>query len=352
MYIYVIATVISVVFAYRSTKTQNRYVKIALQILSFAPLFIVSAVRYNVGTDFPETYTKRFLWRANQGADISAAFEIGFVKIIDFILLFSKNPQWLFAVCSLIFVGLTFIAVYQQSNNPTYSILLLVIGCHYFISLNLMRNFVAISIFIYAFKYIKERKLIKYSIFMLLASSIHMSMLIFFPLYFLYNERKCGVKTTAILSIGTIVLLPILKISFQYIIQYTDYGIYYETQQYSSAIFLTSLFIINLMLLIMFLKNYKENQEDKLYNFYIKIELISFLITILSLILPMARRLILGFNFVQILSIPYILGKEKNAKVRLVLNALIIAIFTFYTYREIAILGSHEVLPYQTIFDK
>lgn len=351
MIVYIIATMISVGLAYLSSKINNKKIKIAVEILSALPLFIVAAIRYNVGTDYSHTYTDRFIWRATNGHDLSAVFEPGFIKIIDFILLFSKNPQWLFVICAFLFSAFTFTAIYQQSENPTYSVLLLVIGCHYFVSLNLMRCFVAIAIAIYAFKYIKERKIIPFTIFIALAATLHTSILILYPLYFLYDKRQCGVKTVTIMILCLIISLPLLKSLLYHVIQFTSYAFYYESEQYGEEVFLKTLFVVNAIILILFLKNQKEHKEDKLYNFYVKVELITFLITIMGGIMPMARRLILSFQFIQILSIPYIMKKEKNPNVRLVLNVLVIILLTVYTYREIVIKGYHEVLPYQTIFN-
>lgn len=58
-------------------------------------------------------------------------------------------------------------------------------------STNLMRNSIAIMIFVNALTYIKERKPLPYFGLCLLAISFHVSAIAYFPLYFLFN-RKCN----------------------------------------------------------------------------------------------------------------------------------------------------------------
>ncbi len=149
MAVYISATIMSVAISILSVyakKKGNKLFFYILAVLAILPLFCVSAFRYNVGTDYPYTYTKRFLWRAN-GADLSAIFEFGFIWLIDIILFFTKNPYWLFIVCSAIFICFVFKAIYQQSNWVPYSILVLVIGRTLFWKLKLNEKFYGISYF-------------------------------------------------------------------------------------------------------------------------------------------------------------------------------------------------------------
>ena len=349
MIVYICATTISVILSILSMKAKKRNTTlfVILAILAALPLFCVAAFRYNVGTDYSYTYTQRFLWHLN-GFDLSEIFEFGFIWLIDIIQLFTRNPQWLFIVCAAIFTFFTFKAIYQQSNWVPYSILMLVIGEHFFGSLNLMRNFVALAIFLYAFKYIRQRKLLPFTIYMFIAFAFHKSVIILYPLYFIY-QFKMSRKMAIIIFILTCISLPLLDKIFEFIITRLQYGGYYKNKV-GNITLLKSTFLLNFLILMIQLYYYDKNKNDLLYNMYMKIQLLITLIALCSGILPMARRLIILPWFVQILSIPYITNKEENKKKKWIVNIAICLIFIAFTVRQITVQGMHCVLPYQSIF--
>ena len=349
MAVYITTTILAVAISIFSmyVKKKNRILFAVLVILAALPLFCVAAFRYNVGTDYSYTYTQRFIWHLN-GFDLSEIFEFGFIWLIDLIQIFTTNPQWLFIVCAAIFTFFVFKAIYQQSNWVPYSILMLVIGGHFFGSLNLMRNFVALAIFLYAFKYIRQRRLLPFTIWMIIAFSFHKSIIILYPLYFIYSF-KMSRKTAIIIFILTCISLPLLDKIFEFIITKLQYGWYYKNKD-GNITELKTTFILNLFLLIVQLYYYDKNKDDLLYNMYMKIQLLVTIIALCSGILPMARRLIILPSFVQILSIPYITNKEKDKKKRWIVNIAICIIFIVFTIRQITVQGMHSVLPYQSIF--
>src|SRR5690606_11238153 len=61
----------------------------------------------------------------------------------------------------------------------------LILGPHYLILMNGMRQTIAGCIFIYSIKYIQERKLLPYIICILLATTIHKSAIILVVIYFI-----------------------------------------------------------------------------------------------------------------------------------------------------------------------
>ncbi len=206
----------------------------------------------------------------------------------------------------------------------------------------------ALAIFLYAFKYIKQRKLLPFTIWTLVAFAFHKSIIILYPLYFIY-QFKISKKATIIITILTVVLLPLLNIVFEFIITKLSYGWYYNNKE-GNITLLKSTIIVNVMLLVIQLYYYDKNKNDLQYNMYLKIQLLITLIAICSGILPMARRLIILPSFIQILSIPYITKAEENKKVKWAVNIIICLVFTVYTIRQITVQSMHCVLPYQSIF--
>ena len=72
MTVYVSATIFAVILSIISVhiKKENRILFFIMAMISALPLFCVAAFRYNVGTDYPVTYTQRFLSRID-GYDLS-----------------------------------------------------------------------------------------------------------------------------------------------------------------------------------------------------------------------------------------------------------------------------------------
>jgi len=77
----------------------------------------------------------------------------------------------------------------RYTNNIPLGIMLFVVFEGIFIATNLIRNSIAISLFLIALPYLEERKPIKYFALCLLATSFHLSALVYFPLYFFFHIR-------------------------------------------------------------------------------------------------------------------------------------------------------------------
>ena len=74
-------------------------------------------------------------------------------------------------------------------DNIPYALILYVTFNGFIISTDLLRNSIAIMIFLNSIEYIKERKIIPYMILCTLALTFHTSSLLFYPLYFFFNKR-------------------------------------------------------------------------------------------------------------------------------------------------------------------
>ena len=104
MIIYIIMLIISILFMYVSTKAKKKWQKCCCYVMAFLPFFLVSALRYDLGTDYLRRYNFDYHRIAN-GIDVKN-MEIGFKTIIRICLLFSQESTALFIVTSAITVGL------------------------------------------------------------------------------------------------------------------------------------------------------------------------------------------------------------------------------------------------------
>ena len=102
-----------------------------------------------------------------------------------------------------------------------------------FVSLNGMRQTLAFSIFVYSLHFIRDKKLLKYAITILIATSFHKSAIIFIPLYFILNYEIFRSKNLQyILLITTILFSYIFSDSIWQIASFVSPYIGYGTEDY------------------------------------------------------------------------------------------------------------------------
>jgi hypothetical protein len=95
-----------------------------------------------------------------------------------------------------------------------FSFFIFITARMFFNSMNISRQFLSIAILLFSIDFIKERKFIKFTIFVLLATSIHFTSIVFFVVYPLSYIKFNAKKTILLLSLGVI-----SAISFDKLIQ-------------------------------------------------------------------------------------------------------------------------------------
>lgn len=156
-------------------------------------IMVITSARYNVGWD----YTTYYKMLKNPGG---ASYFEPIVRCFYYISQYFEAPWLLFTlffVSSMIFIILGI----EGRSCDKYESLIIFMSLFYFESLNIMRQFLAIAILFYAFKYIQRKKLLRYLIWILIASLVHTSAWFALPIYFIYNYIELD-KTIIITFIG------------------------------------------------------------------------------------------------------------------------------------------------------
>lgn len=127
-------------------------------------------------------------------------------RSIEDAVIFLKYPKepgyivwnWIVATITTnryIFIFLTTILMYflfykgMVKNVKNFGIaLILFLGLFFFFTFTYLRQTIAVGIIWCSYRYITERKLLKFIFFIVLAASFHNSAIIFFPMYFLCNK--------------------------------------------------------------------------------------------------------------------------------------------------------------------
>ncbi len=322
--------------------------------LSAMALFIMAAIRYDVGTD-----NLGYMIRFNQISNLKLAnykdskFEFGYFLFSKVLMSITDSPQFVIAMTSAIFLLFIYLFIINFSDNIIFSVFLLITTGAFSYSLNIMRQMIAVSMFFYALKFVKEKKLLKYCIIIFIASLFHTVALIYLPVYFLLNIRLKKKMLAIIIFICFI--SEKLRIIFtnsvrEYFPEY--YG--YFGSSYDSEKFLGALIVINILILIVaiilddfYLLDYEDNVYKQSCIFY-NVQVLATITAILSPIIPNSDRFVMMFMPVQIVYVPYLISRMKSKKT--LTNIVFVIIYLSFFAYYILIQNYAGTLPYKTIF--
>ena len=151
----------------------------------FMMLFLVSALRYETGNDYPR-YEEIF--RRIWGGWVVPT-EWGFNVLIKGLgyLFGETNYLLFFALFAFFTVFFMLKALYALSESFGFSFFLFMAFGYYFNSMNTMRYYFAAALALYAIVFIQRKQYVRFVCVILLAALIHKSVLLVMPIYLLAN---------------------------------------------------------------------------------------------------------------------------------------------------------------------
>ncbi|WP_227514005.1 EpsG family protein [Acinetobacter lactucae] len=306
----------------------------------FVPIFILilffSIRDFTVGTD-TITYTKFFRdGLAPQYYEFNPEVEVGYQFVEYLILNITHNYFWLFFFCSLIVVPSYFYIIKKYSTNYILSIFIFITFGLYNFFFNGLRQGIAIAICFLALPFLLDKKILKYFIFVFIASLFHVSAWVMLFFYFLVHSRiKLEYKMISIIGISSIISGLVINYLANSNKRYESYG---QIDEASGGYLTLSFYIVLGMFIYIFGKKERINN----YNFRVYEQI--FLCGLL-LVIPVAflgtdpsgpQRLLNYFLPILTLLLPMLLDKYK------------LAIFVFlamiYFYLVTSKFG--EIIPY------
>lgn len=189
MWLYVLLTVIVVLLGimvnidYRGkVHSRGQMLNRVILIAVFLLLFAVSACRIAVGNDY---WVYRFQFRLI-AQDRHVSYEIGFQLVVYLMQLIFGYDNYLpiFALFSALTVFFFVKAMYDQSDNFSYTVFLLMTGGYYFMSFDNVRYYFALAVALYAMKYVLSGRYWKFILWICFAACFHKTILIVIPIYF------------------------------------------------------------------------------------------------------------------------------------------------------------------------
>ncbi|MBR5778866.1 MAG: EpsG family protein [Bacteroidales bacterium] len=139
--------------------------------------------------------------------------EPGFALWCGIIKILGGNFQWLLITTSLFIVGSFSIFVYRHSKSVLWSIFILFCFQYYYSSFDIIRHFMATSFLLLGYKYVEQRKIIPFLLFIFIGSLFHKIAFIF-TLYYFVPLVKWNTKIFVLFAIMVLIVnMLISKIS-------------------------------------------------------------------------------------------------------------------------------------------
>lgn len=391
---YIAGTLLSVVvllfYQYKVASKNNKAgIKVLFFILSVLPLFLLSSLRWNVGTDTWHTYTPEYLalkseahpltseeeqimvecyqmdmqhdegFTAQQAEavpieDIYRYFRTttlhtapGFQMLELALISMNADVQWLYVVTSFIILFFIYASIYIQSDEPAAAVLFFVLTGSYFLSMNIIAQFMAISICLFACTFAQKRKLIPFLAFVLLAACFHTSAVVFLPVYILPKIKVkplyCAVLI-AVLFLAAPVVFPLAEKLISIIAP--QYVRYFTWESDFEWIF----FALGAAILIAGGYYYEEGKDRPYYRLWYYMNVVGMLALCFSGRIPIIKRINYYFAAPHFLFLPLMISCEKKPTLQKILRAVIIGLFAAETFLSIGMMNKNETLPYQTFF--
>lgn len=356
LFLYIASFTLAAVLMHLGLKRDQRvYIGLSLLI----PILLAS-LRFSVGTDY-NTYVSLY----NNLSSLSLAefinadstLEITFFALAKLSAFITGDPTFFFAVSSFItmlffYLGLKRLNIKHKAL--VYFLFLLII---FPLTLNLVRQGIAISICFYAFTFMIERRPWQYILWVLVAGLFHTTAFLLLPIYLFVNivnlERQNGyllflIKLAGI-AVLTYLLLPHafnLLISLPFFEKYT----LYETQIGEGDNYILYVQVAILAFAILFAKWVANLRNNTLYFFLLLFTTLEILFTTLGFTSAFIKRLALYFSLYNIALLTHFIDIFKDSTGKRMMYCILILYGLSYFYIAYYALGHAELFPYQTIF--
>ncbi|WP_278650399.1 EpsG family protein [Rodentibacter pneumotropicus] len=348
--IYLYMGLISILFAMIYSFFKERNIVTPFFFLSFSILLILGAIRYNVGTDYI-LYSNYQIPFVLDNKDVNFEFLAKEVTKFGFLLSGQEHYQYIFAIYHFICVFFVFYAIKKQSKILSLSIFIYIFSGFYNFSLNGMRQAMAISIILYSMRFIFERKML-YVLVVIITSLFHKSAFICLLLVF-FDRKTLGMKSFLII-LFLIFSIFILFRGFIYSIistlgMYSEYiGGQFDTGEYNITVT-----IYGIVTFAIFHSLNELTKECFLRErvFYININYVLFMLTLIMSFIPNGYRLFYIFLPFHIIIFPNMIFLLKNRNNRYVYGVCLLLFYFLFFTKAILITNYGETLPYRVYPD-
>lgn len=315
----------------------------------FVILFLCSALRFDIGNDYGQ-YTNT-AHEAFVGGYVVTEIGFNWLVRIVYTLFGGEYYEIVFAIFAFGTILFFLKALYEQSVDFKASYFLFMTLGLYFQTYNTVRYYLALSIALYAMRYVLQRDWIRFVMWIVFAALFHKSVLVVIPVYWAasYTWKKwqiiAGILASAMCFLAKSIVLKLA------LVLYPSYRNTIYLEGGTSRISILRGIVI-IAFYIWFVLRYKETETAKSreLRFYVQLNLLSLVAYVFFSFLPVITRIGYYFSVAQIFMIPMMVLAIPEEKVKrrveiliIIANVIYFAIFLLYAHRD-----GVALLPYRS----
>lgn len=363
MYLYLIFGILTIlafldVFCVKTARSRPIYQTLFISICLF--LFLLSALRYDRGTDW-SAYLNYF--RLSSDWNFQGWMEWGFTMLNKLVNLISDNYSVMVFVVTLLVYLIKPKVIFDLAPYPFVTLWI-----WYGMSIAdifPVRQTIATAFVLYSFVFVVKRKFIPFFIWVFLASLFHLSSLIFLVTYFLYNRYLSRFWCVTLFVAGFVVAFVAKDIVSNFlaaipsqIIQerINDYLEWGSDTTFGSAYSTTEVlvrgFVNRSMIMVMIFAILNDfRKTDPVFNGWVNLFVFSGIcFAMLSSVNVALGRLVVYFDISQIFVFSYLFCKKMSVPNKLIVFGVITV---YLLYRFMGVVNNYYDLyvPYKSIFD-
>lgn len=315
-------------------------------VLVSGVLVVFSGLRFQVGSDF--SMYSNFFHRVDP-TSLEKSLQLvpqepGFVLLMMLVRGFSDNPSALFLTAAALTVVPVMLSIRRLTDRPTLALFYYFFLAYYAISLNSVRQSIAVSFLLMGEAYRKDSKVV-WLVCSAIAYTFHSSALIAFFVLLFSRRWRPGLWSSILLLVGgAIAALWVLRVDIvrDWLVSLNSrYDGYFEEEGAGVG---TMLIIAIRIVLVLYALYVARDRTDAEYSRYLTITLISVLVLMLGLSSWVFARLEPYFGIFLIFLIPEVLRGRRNERALSVL--FVIATMLYF---GIHITFFNNLVPYQAV---
>ena len=332
-------SVFAILFLYVAIKGEKKEKIVA--VIGMIVLFLLSALRAEeVGIDIVgynntyERFSKYDFEALKQSMNAEGTKDPMYYYTSWLFSKLFKNPQWWLGAVALIYSISVGKLIYNESKQVVISIVMLVSLGFYYFSLTGLRQTVAMSILLFSYPFLQQRRFIPFAIIVFIASRYHLSVLAFLAVYPIAN-KKIGIYHVIIATIALIVFYAFKGWLLEFLnnVLHEDR---FETYTGGEASQLTmSGFAIQTACFGFALYYYKRMlAEDERYLVLYNLSFIGWVFQLFSSFIAEFFRVSMMFSIFNIILIANAASMEKDKRSQSILQMVVVMIFALYMIKD------------------
>lgn len=374
MIIYIVCFIFSLIFSYGYEKSN---IKLLMAISLFFPVAIAAFRADIIGTDvqvyarqlyniainsknFDEFLNMKWyaIWRFKEVSE----FELGYT-ILVYLSAKLKSFAFLLGCTQFLTIFPLYLSLNRYKNRYKY-IVTIGLSIYYLLffnmSLNMMRQWIAMTMIMLAYVHLKDSKYVQSTIIFIIAVLFHRTAIIGLGVLITYvllrkNKREIFLKFSTkrynlniviFITIMTLLITTVLSNSFRMMLTnllgLSDYSTYVNG---AVAISINQIYT-DIPVLLLFLMIWKRRKNIEDYTFLTFCVFSNIVLSQLSSVMAYSSRIVLYISVFKMLIVPIYLNNLQGRLKKIITLILILLFYSIYWYYTYVIKGTDATVPY------